>query len=513
MEIHFSPSSTSTKPNDRYWTFSVGSGHAALALRADYQAQLKKVHNELGFKRVRFHGLFNDDMKVITRLSDYISLIPGSHKVRTQSFYHIGLVFDFLLNIGMKPFVELGFMPRALASGRSTVFYYKGNITLPKRRDEWTRLIKDFAHFCIERYGREEVRSWHFEVWNEPDLIFFFRGKMKDYLSFYKDTALALKAVDSEIMVGGPATSDNLWLSEMREFCRKNNAPLDFLSTHHYPSDDLGLPLLSFANLKRFATTALKNPNAQVVDVINKMLYMPEKLPLIKRESMRLQVEKAKKEAGGMPLYYTEWNTNPALTAPAHDTAQSASFLIKYIMDCQGLMTGCSFWTFSDIFEELTFFTRPFSGSFGLQTIHGIPKPSYHAFAMLNRLGDEKFDLPITDAPIEMAVFRKDGVLQILLYKQNYCEGSAEAEPVKINLDILAKSVSVSKIDRKHCNPLKYWQDMGSPETLSSAQVEEIISTTALTTSALDFENVQGGTIISTALADNDIQLIEVTTQ
>ncbi|MDR2090079.1 MAG: beta-xylosidase, partial [Clostridiales bacterium] len=117
---------TKTIPYDRFWTFSVGSCHAALALRADYQRQLKKVREDLGFQRVRFHGLFNDDMKVITRLSDYIPLLPGSKRVKTESFYHIGLVFDFLLSIGMRPFVELSFMPSALASGKSATFYYKG---------------------------------------------------------------------------------------------------------------------------------------------------------------------------------------------------------------------------------------------------------------------------------------------------------------------------------------------------------------------------------------------------
>ena len=286
---------TPTKPNDRYWTFCVGSCHAALALRADYQAQLQKAHEELGFQRVRFHGLFSDDMKVITRLSDYIALIPGSKKVRTQSFHHIALVFDFLLSIGMKPFVELSFMPTALASGKRTTFYYKGNITQPKHCEEWRALMRDFLRFCIARYGRNEVRSWHFEVWNEPNLPFFFKGSQKEYFRFYADTTLALKEVDEQIQVGGPVTSENLWLPELRAFCEKNQVPLGFLSTHHYPGDDLGLPIFSATNLKRFVLTALQNPDDQVVDVVRKMLYHPEKEPLIRRDSMRRQAEKPAK--------------------------------------------------------------------------------------------------------------------------------------------------------------------------------------------------------------------------
>jgi len=507
-EFTFSHSAP-TRPNDRYWIFGVGSCHASLALRADYQAQLKKAHDELGFQRARFHGLFNDDMKVVTRLSDYVALIPGAKKVRTQSFYHIALVFDFLLSIGMKPFVELSFMPPALASGKATTFYYKGNITQPKHREEWRALMRDFLRFCIDRYGRDEVRSWHFEAWNEPNLPFFFRGSKKNYFQFYADTVHVLKEVDEQIQVGGPATSENLWLPEMRDFCGKNNVPLDFLSTHHYPGDDLGLPIFSAANLKRYVLTALQNPKDQVVDVVRKMLYHPEKEPLIRRDSLHRQAEKARGEAGGLPLYYTEWNVNPTCTAPAHDTAQSAAFIVKHVMDCQGLMDGCSYWAFSDIFEELTFFTRPFSGSFGLQTIHGIPKPSYHAFALLNRLGGERFALPVTDAPIEMAAFKKEDTLQFLLYRQNYCEGSAQAEPVRLLADTPLKSATARKIDRAYCNPLQYWRDMGAPETLLPGQAEEIISATALREEPLAFENAPGGAVIQAALADNDVWLVE----
>lgn len=511
MDFCFSIDKTKLKPNDRYWQFSVGSGHAALALRSDYQEQLKKAHDELGFKRVRFHGLFDDDMKVVTSLADYISLIPGSKKVRTTSFYHVGLVFDYILSIGMKPFVEVGFMPRALASGRRTAFYYKGNVTLPRHRQEWVNLIKDFARFCIDRYGVDEVRSWHFEIWNEPNLAFFFKGNQKDYFSLYKDTVNALKSVDDKIVVGGPSTSANLWLPEFREYCEKNNLPLDFLSTHHYPGDDLGLPLFTYSNIKRFVTTALRNPKDDIVDVIHKMLYMPEKLPLIKKDSMRNQVVKARKEAGNIPLIYSEWNVNPTLTAPAHDTIQSSAFIVKHVLDCQGLMEGSSFWTFSDIFEELTFFTRPFSGCFGLQTIHGIPKPSYHAFKLLNLLGDERYDLPVTDGSIEVAVFRKGDLLQFLVYKQNYEEGSEEGEEFNIQLDILVQSSgTLRRIDRNHCNPIALWKEMGCPETLLKEQVEDIILRTAMKEESIEFDNSGKGTLIKTFLADNDVQLIEV---
>lgn len=510
--FHFSDN-TPTKQNDRYWTFCVGSGHASLALRADYQEQLKRAHDELGFQRVRFHGIFNDDMKVITRFSDYISLIPYGKKVKTQSFYHIALVFDALLKIGIKPFVELSFMPSALASGKRTVFYYKGNITTPKNYDAWEAFIKDFIRFLIGRYGRSEVESWYFEVWNEPDLrFFFFSGRQEDYFRLYASTVKAIRQIDKNIIVGGPATSNNKWIKETRAFCEKERVQLSFLSTHHYPGDDLGLPIFSKENLSKMAFSAKRNQGATVTEVINKMLYRPEKLPLIRRDSLQKQAVKAKEDAGDVPLIYTEWNVNPTCTAPVHDTAQSAAYIVKHVMDCQYIMDGCSFWTFSDIFEELTFLPQPFSGSFGLMNIYGIPKPSYWAFYMLNLLEGERFDLPTTHEDIELAAFRGKDKIQLLLYRQNYCEGSPDREQLTVTLDTTQKieSAYVMSIDRDHCNPKRLWEEMGKPDYLSQIQVEEIMEKTKLSAEKLAFSQGENQVAVHTALADNDIQLIQL---
>lgn len=507
---------TVTKPNDRYWTFCVGSGHAALALRKDYLDQLKRAHDELGFQRVRFHGVLDDDMKVVTRLSDYLSIVPGSKKVRTTSFYQISVVFDELLKIGIKPFVEVGFMPGALAKGGRTVFYYKGNITQPKRIAEWNALVKQFVEFLIDRYGREEVESWYFEIWNEPDLrVVFFAGSQKDYFRLYRETANTIKAVDPAIRVGGPATSQNRWIGETKQYCEQNGVPLDFLSTHHYPGDDIGLPIFTKENISRMGFSALKNPGSTVHDVINKMMYTDEKLPLIKRDSMVNQAVQAKKEAGDTPLFYTEWNVCPTCTAPLHDTAQSAAYVVKHTMDCQYIMDASSFWTFSDIFEELTFFTEPFSGSFGLMNVNGIPKPSYWAFYMMNRLGEERFCLPTTHEPIELAAFRSaDGSrVQLLVYRQNFCEGSSAAEDVEIRYETAkpVSSATVMKIDRTHCNPKQMWVDMGSPDSLKPDEVEAIKAATKLTAEPASVKQEDGAVTISAQLADNDVRLIELT--
>ncbi|HMN59077.1 MAG TPA: hypothetical protein PJ988_01860, partial [Anaerolinea sp.] len=219
-------------PFNHYWEQCVGSCHAVMGLRADWRAQLEKSHRELGFQYVRFHGLLDDVMSVCVRESDPFH--PDAETRLRYNFFNIDSIFDFLLSIGMKPFIELGFMPTALASGDTTCFYYKANVTPPADYSAWEALIRALTQHLVDRYGLEEVRSWFFEVWNEPNLFFFWAGSQADYFRLYEHAARAIKNVDAGLRVGGPATSVNAWIPEMLAFCRSSGVPIDFVSTHHY---------------------------------------------------------------------------------------------------------------------------------------------------------------------------------------------------------------------------------------------------------------------------------------
>src|SRR5262249_11385384 len=148
------------------------------------------------------------------------------------SFFNADRIVDFLLSIGMRPFVELSFMPEALASGPATVFHYRGNITPPVDHGAWAELIRRLAGHLVARYGAAEVRQWFFEVWNEPNLRDFWAGTRDEYFELYRYTALALKGVDGGLRVGGPATAKEEWLTEFLDFCERNDLPADFVSTH-----------------------------------------------------------------------------------------------------------------------------------------------------------------------------------------------------------------------------------------------------------------------------------------
>ena len=149
---------------NRFFNECVGAGRANKGLRADWQRQLRYAKQQLGFRYIRMHGLLHDDMGV------YFEDRNGNPIYNWQ---YVDELYDFLISIGVRPFVEFGFMPKALASGDRTVFWWKGNITPPKDYVKWGNLIKALVQHWTDRYGQQEVRRWYFEVWNEPNLPFF----------------------------------------------------------------------------------------------------------------------------------------------------------------------------------------------------------------------------------------------------------------------------------------------------------------------------------------------------
>jgi xylan 1,4-beta-xylosidase len=240
----------------RHWQTCVGAGRANEGLRAGWQEQLKVVVNGCGFRYIRFHGLFHDDMFVYR-------VVRGE---KHYNWMYVDDVFDRLLDSDIRPFVELGFFPRDMVEGEyakgggANPFWWHAHIVPPVNFAEWSELVTQTVGHWIERYGLQEVRQWYFEVWNEPNLAAFWRGTQEQYFELYKETAQALKEIDSQLRVGGPATSNFLpredtvpgyngqdrnfttqalrddavqweavWIEQFLRFCQRENVPVDFV--------------------------------------------------------------------------------------------------------------------------------------------------------------------------------------------------------------------------------------------------------------------------------------------
>jgi xylan 1,4-beta-xylosidase len=430
------------------WEHTTGSCHAPIALRADWQQQLRRCHSELGFRYVRFHGLLSDDVGTVVKHNDQL----------LYSFFNADQIIDFLLTIGMRPFVELSFMPTALASGSKTVFHYRGNVTPPKDYHQWSMLIDTLVRHWVDRYGIREVAEWFFEVWNEPNLTAFWTGTQKDYFKLYRVTANAIKKIDPSLKVGGPATARDEWIEEFLEFCEAAKVPVDFVTTHHYPTDALG---------HEDDDTETQLANSQ-------------------RGILREWTQDTRRRAGKRPVYYTEWNSSSNPRDPRHDEPYAAAFVAKTALEASDLVQGYSFWTFSDIFEENYFPSVPFHGGFGLLNLHGIAKPTYRAFELLHKLGNERLLVDGLHQTVNAWVTRENARITVLLVNHALPRHSIMNQWVRVRFAQAPEPSAawVERIDEHHANAKARWHALGEPEYLDAATLERLDEASRLTREA-----------------------------
>ena len=345
----------------RAWRACVGAGRFELALRRDYQESLALVQREIGFQYVRQHGLLSDGVGVY-RPYEY----AGTRQVR-HVFTYVDQVIDAYRELGVKPFVELGFMPRELASGDQTVFWWHGNITPPRSLTEWSGLVRALMVHLIDRYGLDEVRTWPIEVWNEPNLDQFWQDADQDaYHRIYEVTAHAIKEVDASLQVGGPAISPGSgdWLVRFADFVTDKSVPIDFVSRHAYTSGE--------AETVPFGVHQALTPAAWLLEQFANPRQLLAGSPLAE-----------------LPVHITEFNSSYRPDNPIHDTAFHAAYLAPVVAAGGEFVDSFAYWTFCDVFEEVGVPASLFHGGFGLLAHHQIKKPTYHLYAFMARMGEQ----------------------------------------------------------------------------------------------------------------------------
>jgi xylan 1,4-beta-xylosidase len=475
----------------------VGAGRANEGLRADWQQQLAYVKKECGFKYIRMHGLLTDDMGV------YKEDRNGNPEF---NYMYIDVLFDYLQSIGMKPFVELGFMPNALASGRQTIFWWKGNVTPPKDYEKWGALIKNLTEHFTQRYGADEVKTWYFEVWNEPNLKpGFWTGTQEDYFKLYKYSAEAVKSVNPEYRVGGPATAGAAWEPELIDFCVKNNLPIDFISTHSY-----GVKQGFLDEYGNSGTVLSKDEFAVSGDVLQS------------------RKEIANSAKPNLELHYTEWSSSYTPADPVHDSYHEAPYILQKLKQVGDAAQSMSYWVFTDIFEESAPRFTPFHGGFGLLTIQGINKPAFYAYQFLNRLGDTELKNNDTKS---WTCKDADGNIQILAWDYTYTRPvdsinnqqyyirdlpAKSKGKLKINITDVPEgnySLQVYKTGYRCNDAYTTYYDLGRPDQLSKPEVEQIKKLNDGSPVSKEIVKVKSGVPFSKELdlRENDVFLLTMT--
>lgn len=439
---------------DHFYDLSVGSDYPGTLMHPANMAQLKLVTGELGFRYLRFHAIFHD--------------VLGTVKVENgKTVYNwagIDRLYDDLLARNIKPFVELGFTPEALATSKQTIFYWQGNTSHPKQPG-WNDLVAAFTRHLEKRYGQAEVRSWYFEVWNEPNLSGFWEGAdQKAYFQLYDETARTMKSVDPELRVGGPATAGAAWIPEFLAHVKQSGAPIDFVTTHTY-----GV-LGGFLDEHGKDDTKLDpSPNSIVGDV------------------SRVRAQIAASPFPHLPLYITEWSTSYSPRDSVHDSYIGAPWILTKLKACEGLAQGMSYWTYTDLFEESGPPTAPFQGGFGLLNPEGIRKPAYFAYKYLHAL--LKDNVPSGDAQSILSTDGKNFAAVVWDFEQPDQKESNRSfftkpipshpvAPVNLQVEHLAPGAAyhldVYRTGYEHNDAYTAYLKMGAPQSLNAVQLARL---------------------------------------
>jgi xylan 1,4-beta-xylosidase len=430
------------RPFPHFWEQMFGSGRAVLALRDNYRKDLKEVHDQVGARYVRFHAIFHDEVGVYDE---------DEKGTPVFNFSYVDQIYDGLLAQGVRPFVEISFMPRKLAAREAIhPFWYKQNVSPPKNYAKWDLLIHTFAQHLVERYGIDEVAQWYFEVWNEPNIDFWAgEPKQATYFELYDHTARALKAVSPRLRVGGPATSSAHWVPEFINHAVSEHVPVDFVSTHGYADD-----------------------------TVQDLMGTHENIPM--RDRVCRAVEKVHSEIQAsplpsLPLFWTEWNIPSYGDHRARDNWYVGPALARDISQCDGSVSEMSWWTFDDVFEEGGVASEPFDGGFGLIALGRIKKPSFYDFALLHEMGEERLANPADNL---LVTRRKDGTLVVAAWNLVDMDQLAHGSPMTMRLDFKGvpsrARVSIKRVDETHGNPMTAYLAMGSPRYPTQAQVEAL---------------------------------------
>ena len=434
-------------PFPHFWEQMFGSGRAALSLRDSYRRDMRQVRRVTAFRLVRFHGILDRDVGVYG--------VDAKGRPR-YNFTYVDQIYDGLLAQGVRPFVELSFMPPQLASRQQGMgFWYDPIVAPPKRWGDWSGLIRHFAQHLVDRYGIEEVSQWYFEVWNEPNGTFWGGDpRQSTYFHLYDVTARALKSVDPRLRVGGPSTAQAAWVPAFIRFCAARHVPVDFVSTHVYGDD-----------------------------TADNVFGTRERIPrrdMVIRAVQKVHRQVAASQLPRLPIIFSEFNaTYTGTEVDVTDSPYIGPWMANTIRACDGLVDLMSYWTFSDVFEEGGVARTPFHGGFGLMAVGGIPKASLNDFALLHDLGTERLS---ANSDTALVTRRRDGALVIAVWNYAPPGPGGETKTYSLGLRNIAglSRASIRIVDRDHGSPLAAWRAMGAPSYPSLAQRRALLKAAQL---------------------------------
>lgn len=493
--------------HSRNWQSMLNIGWAKDALLEPIQKQLMRLQSQIPHKYLRFHGIFDEEMRIFSDKEDGM-----------YNFRYIDMVFDFILNIGLLPYVELGFLPKKMAEGYEQQFAGRCYVGIPHNMQKWNELVAEFIQHCIIRYGRSCVREWKFTVMD--GLYEYYRVfTMEEYAEFFCNNYRLIKQFDEEIAVGGPGHDLDLLVSSRRgeldkflSICKKNHCVPDFICFQYFHSRYNDAEKTERVTIDRFETH--QNMPVQLDENPNSMQLRLNELEQALREN----------DISDVPLVLQAWNATLWQHDLTSDTCYKAAFLAKNILENQSRLEMMGYWTASDLFDDHDPEHALYYGGYGLFTYTGIPKAGYYALDLLAQL-----DGTIAAQGRGYYVTRTEEEIQILLYHYThfdrmYLEHYSFTEDrygVFMDENALQFTIRLKDIPAAYYTMESYqiskeggssydaWVRMGSPMTLHSFQQDylEKVSVPVYQTST---EYLEGEYLVSATLMPHEVQLIVI---
>ncbi|MBR0367254.1 MAG: helix-turn-helix domain-containing protein [Clostridia bacterium] len=454
-------------------------GWAKELLYEPVQQQLRQCQEKIGFEFIRFHGIFDEDMMV------YQEDAAGKP---VYNFTYLDLVYDFILSLGLKPYVEFSYYPKALAADSRVEMRHNSYIYgLPRSMEKWCALVRATTQHWIARYGLEAVRGWRFRT-GEGISLYYRRVDFKDFLTLFRETYRAVKSVDYGLCFGGmnldmsmlSLKGDLSMEAFMQSMVEMGSIP-DFYSFQCFHTDYN----TDYRSMMRAVVSHGSEPAALSEDEN----YLSNNIRALRR-IIRQYDEYSR------PIILDTWNASIWQRDLRSDTCFKSAFIFKNMLENVDVLAAFGYWNLSDMFEEVYASSRLFHGGYGLMTYNGIPKASFNAFVLLKRLGSQLVQRGegwfVTCSP--------NGDVQIALY--NYChydtlgrqylfvEGSEDnpyemfkkSRPrqfdIRLGLPDGMYSVERLEITRRGCwgSPYDLWVNMGAPDSITAEQVEYLKS-------------------------------------
>jgi xylan 1,4-beta-xylosidase len=496
------------------WKKLMTVGKAKEVLFAEVQRHIKHLQREIGFQYIRFHGIFDDEMMI------YGENERGEVNL---NFAYSDSLFDFLLSSGLKPFLELSFLPRQLAGdGSTSVFYKKSWVGSPKDLSKWNQLIHQFVTHYIRRYGINEVRQWYFEVWNEPDIHIFWPESYEKYGELFISTFQTIKTIDPKLRVGGPGVlsltliqSD--WLTRfLQDVCRQNVRP-DFISFHSYPYDE------SLKLNQVIQVDYEEHPNQVFQHIV-----LSADIDYLSRVIVKLKETVNEVMGRDTPeLHMTEWNATGSHRDLVNDTCYKAAYIVKNVLENMDGLHSLGYWTATDLLEEFKMSSEMFHGGLGLMTYNGIPKPAFYAFKLLAKLGPQfihqgkGYYITSSDMGLQVLMYAYvhiDSLYQkgdaSFISRTNRYEVFEEDGAIALTLELTdlhpgLYTIKRHTINRQNGSVFDLWVRMGAPHPIDA---DTLVYLKQASCPQLTFEQVEimGDYTLVSKLSPHEVQLVEL---